>query len=522
MLLGACADGAVVFFIPILLAEFTKTDLAFAAFAELVPMLVGCFIASLALQWFLRRDGEALAKEFGNYLRLKYFKIIARLDIATLGKYHSGYLLSLVTKICEQSSQVLFSFAWLVAHSFATLTLFFAYTARESVVVAVLNLVVLLIFLFVSILLSRQIVPFFGRLNLAHASLVERYVDLVSNISTVKRLGLFKFAEEQISEQIEANVSSIRALQRTHANRWILLHSIYGVAFLATISFLLYQITSGVASASILILFISAYGVIRSQVERLSELVADLLGLNAYTAALQAIVESSKIWSGAEGIGSWQRVELSEVLFAYREQQRGIEISSFCLQKGNRVCITGESGVGKSTLLNILGGFLEVKSGRRLLDGRPFEEFSAEALASHFALVSQEAELFNLSVRLNLSLGRETSDEKILAMLQGLKLMEWFEQLPDGLDTTVGEKGLKLSAGQRQRLNIARGLLLDRQIMLFDEPTSHLDQDTEAQVVEFLRQQLEGKTAVFVTHRPAIRALCGAHYDFDGVKLQPL
>lgn len=520
MLAGAFADGIVVFLIPLLLAEFTKTDLSAEAFRKLVPYLIACFAASVLCQWFLRKDGEALGKEFGNYLRLKYFKIISHLDVMTLRSHHSGYLLSLVTKICDSSTGILFLFTWLVAHSIATLSLFFFFTARESVVIAVINSLILVLFLFVSLILSRKIVPIFSALNLKHAELTARYVDLMANISTVKKLGLFQFAERQIAQRVDQNSLLIRRLQTFHANRWFLLHTIYGCAFLSTISFLLFRITHGVSSASILILFISAYSIIRSQVERLSELVKDLLELNAYTASLSAILNSSRRSSGSKRLEDWKKIELHEIEFTYPTAQRKIVIPDFSLTKGELTCVTGESGQGKSTLLGILGGFFDVTRGRRLVDGEPYETFSSDALTQLFSLVSQDVELFDLSVRSNLCLGENVADDDILQMLNTLNLGPWYEQLPNGLDTVVGEKGFTLSAGERQRINIARGFLLNRDILLFDEPTSHLDDATEAVVVDFLRDRLQGKSAVFVTHRPAILKLCGRHYQFANGVLQ--
>ena len=135
------------------------------------------------------------------------------------------------------------------------------------------------------------------------------------------------------------------------------------------------------------------------------------------------------------------------------------------------------------------------------------------------SIVSQEVELFNITVRDTISLGRTISDQQILEVINGLKLAEWYEQLPDGLDTMVGEKGIKLSAGQKQRINIARGILLDRQITLFDEPTSHLDQETEKHVVEFLKDQLGNRSAIFISHRPAVEALCNRKFIFQSSTL---
>jgi ABC-type bacteriocin/lantibiotic exporter with double-glycine peptidase domain len=148
-----------------------------------------------------------------------------------------------------------------------------------------------------------------------------------------------------------------------------------------------------------------------------------------------------------------------------------------------------------------------------LWNGTPYSQFN-QSLAHSFALVSQEVELFNLSLRENLTLGRQTSDIEITALLSKLDLRDLLEALPEGLDTLVGEKGLRLSAGQKQRINIARALLLKRQVLLLDEPTSHLDHGSEDRVIECLSQIDPSITLIIVSHRPALRSLCTRTYEF--------
>lgn len=180
------------------------------------------------------------------------------------------------------------------------------------------------------------------------------------------------------------------------------------------------------------------------------------------------------------------------------------------------MCISGLSGQGKSTFLNIFANFCNPQQGQRMIDGKPYEYFSRSFFAAHMAMISQEVEMFSLSVRDNIALGETISDEHIIDVLREVDLHEWILGLADGLGTLVGEKGIKLSAGQKQRVNLVRGLLLDRDIFLLDEPTSHLDRETEEKVIQFLEKRLEGKTAVIVSHRPAVQRLCSRFYEFSG------
>lgn len=514
----AFLDGAVLFLFPVLLAEFTKSGFSTEVFWQLIPYLCGCLIVSLGCQWVIRAKGEALARHYANYLKLKYFRIVEHLPVATLSRHHSGYLLSLVARVCDGSGALVFTMIWLLAHGLATTVLFFAFTARESVGVAVLNMCILIVFLFVSVLLSRKFVPLANALNVAAAKLSERFVDLMGNIFTVKKLGLHRFAEAALSLATSESDQRIARLQTFHGTRWLILHAIFWSAMFGTISFMLFRISQGYTAPAVLILFIAAFATLKNEVERLSELIKDLLEMNAYVATLEDIVARTEE-GGSLPPPNWQKLELNQVVFTYEDSGIRITIPHFEVRRGERVAVVGESGQGKSTLLNVIAWFVDPVSGERLIDGRTFAEFDRDLLRAQMAFVSQEVELFNLSLRDNLRLGRAVSDERIKEILSGLALGEWLASLPEGLDTLVGEKGIKLSAGQKQRVNIARGLLLEREVLLFDEPTAHLDEQTEQRVVEFLKSKLENRTAIIVTHRPAIGALCTRSYRFKNSQL---
>lgn len=117
---------------------------------------------------------------------------------------------------------------------------------------------------------------------------------------------------------------------------------------------------------------------------------------------------------------------------------------------------------------------------------------------------------------------KNIEDTKLIEYFDELALADWYQSLPQGLATLVGEKGVKLSSGQKQRLNILRSVLLDRPVILLDEPTSHLDNETENKVVQFLAKHLANKTVVFVTHRDAVKKLCGKFYKFRNRTLEHL
>ncbi len=177
--------------------------------------------------------------------------------------------------------------------------------------------------------------------------------------------------------------------------------------------------------------------------------------------------------------------------------------------------VTGPSGSGKSTLLTVLQAFLRPSAGRYLLDGRDTMQLPAETIRSHIAWCPQEAHLFDSTLRANLLLARSRADApsavEMTRVLEQVGLGPLLADLPNGLETTLGSRGLHLSGGQRQRIAIARTLLTGADVLLIDEPTAHLDRESADALLEDLRQGLSGKIVVLVTHHAGDLAMSDVH-----------
>jgi ABC-type bacteriocin/lantibiotic exporter with double-glycine peptidase domain len=223
--------------------------------------------------------------------------------------------------------------------------------------------------------------------------------------------------------------------------------------------------------------------------------------LGAVLRNAQDILPASGPLVSSDERATWSHIKAEDVYFSYDSALSGITIPSFSFNAGDIVTITGESGQGKSTFLLLLAGLLPSTKGCISIDGIAYADLPKDYQTQLMATVSQETELFNLSIRQNLSLSATISDEAIASLLVELGLGPWLSALPDGLDTRVGEKGLRVSAGQKQRLSIARAILMNRPIMILDEPTSHLDAESERRVVACLARHLTTRSAIIVSHR---------------------
>jgi ABC-type transport system involved in Fe-S cluster assembly fused permease/ATPase subunit len=195
-------------------------------------------------------------------------------------------------------------------------------------------------------------------------------------------------------------------------------------------------------------------------------------------------------------------VVFEHVSFAHDARASGLEDVSFEVPPGGKIAIVGPSGSGKSTLLKLLFRFYDTQGGRVVVDGQDVRGLTQASLRSSIGLVPQEVVLFNTSLKENLIYGKpDATDEEIREAARKAQLLDFIDSLPKGWETRVGERGVKLSGGEKQRVGIARAILKDPAILVLDEATSALDSVTEMEVQEALDEAARGRTTLMVAHR---------------------
>ena len=195
-------------------------------------------------------------------------------------------------------------------------------------------------------------------------------------------------------------------------------------------------------------------------------------------------------------------IQFDNVHFHYDPKRPILKGVTFAVQPGQKVAIVGESGAGKSTLMKLLFRFYDPDSGTVCIDGQNINAVTQDSLRKHIGIVPQDTVLFNDTLIENIRYGRpDATDEEVDQVIQLSHLSHFIDSLPDGLQTQVGERGLKLSGGEKQRVAIARALLKGPEILVFDEATSSLDSQSEQAILQALREAAKNHTSLVIAHR---------------------
>ena len=331
-------------------------------------------------------------------------------------------------------------------------------------------------------------------------------VDVVGNMSLVKQFGGVKRERMRFGFTVEREMSA-RKRSLFYLERLRLIHALVTIA--ATIALLIWAVQlweAGQATAGQVVLVCTLGLSILSATRDLAVALVDVTQHTArFAEALQTLLVPHQLSDHGEATElktHGASIAFEKVGFAYPGVKGVFQDLNLKIEAGEWVGLIGPSGSGKSTLFQLLQRFYDVDAGRVLIDGQDIRNVTQESLRQAITVVPQDISLLHRSLRDNIRYGRpDATDEEVRKALEAAQCSDFIDAMPEGLDTIVGDRGVKLSGGQRQRIAIARALLKDSPILLLDEATSALDTHSEAEVRAALAYLMQGRTVLAIAHR---------------------
>ncbi|TDQ17187.1 ABC transporter fused permease/ATP-binding protein [Algoriphagus boseongensis] len=266
-------------------------------------------------------------------------------------------------------------------------------------------------------------------------------------------------------------------------------------------------VASGEMSVGELVSFVLYTTFIGGSIAGLGDIYSQLQkAIGSSERVLEILDEEIETEKGETSASFKGKIEFDQVGFRYptRPEVEVLKSISFQIQPGEKVALAGHSGAGKSTIIQLLMRFYETQKGKILVDDRDVKDWDLRALRNKIGIVPQEVLLFGGTIRENIAYAKpNATEEEIILAAKKANAWQFISQFPEGLDTLVGERGVKLSGGQRQRVAIARAILKDPAILILDEATSSLDAESESLVQQALDELMKGRTTLIIAHRLA-------------------
>ena len=436
-----------------------------------------------------------------------YFRKLQSMTMKQVSNIHTGYIHKLITNVSRYFFEMTWQFEISVIPLIVGGTSILIMICKQSTITGLICILISGVAVFTKYKMIKNMQKYQKKVNEASSKYNAKFVDFIQNIIAVRKLNIGKFCEDKITENSNEYLKAAKINEGKRSSANGAFTGIMDLLYLVILVVAIIMTSKGEDALPYILFFITALGKLYSNLNSLVRLIDISERFKTSKKQLDKYFKDTK---EIKILNDFKVIKMQNVVFSYTKNSVKIKIPEFILKRGDKISIMGESGQGKTTVMNILAGLYPLENGKLLIDNNAIKDTRLDLV-----FVSQEVDLFDLSIRDNLCLGKKISDEKILELLEEAGLIGWYNELPKGLDTIVGERGIKISTGQKQRLNLIRGILIDKDLYFLDEPTSNLDVLSEEKIINMIEKYLKDKTYVIVTHRQKLKELCNKHYLFE-------
>lgn len=365
----------------------------------------------------------------------------------------------------------------------------------------------IIIYLYISYKYSRPIGEYSLKIHKSYEEIYGGIHDSVGNIKLVKANSREQYESEKVGKIFQKDTMALYEKFWNAVKRMFLLEDTVNI-FMTVISFLIiiFLFRSGTIGAGQIVAFVGYLALVKEPMWKVGRQIEHYRKWMATIRRGHSLLDEEIEDYGEKGKFNLQEVrgdvEFQDLSFAYNETREVLHGINLDVKAGQMIAFVGESGVGKSTLMDLLSRYIEPTAGKILIDGVDIQKATLKSLRDQIAIVPQEVSLFNDTMYNNIRYGNlEASDDEIQAAVKAANMEEFVAKLPNGLNEEVGERGVHLSGGQKQRVAIARAILKNPKILILDEATSALDSKSEALVQDALKKLIKNRTTFVIAHR---------------------
>ncbi len=358
--------------------------------------------------------------------------------------------------------------------------------------------------------------------NIATEKASGSYIEGLGNILTIKSSGAERSFKDSIAKKEEITRDFRYKIIRTSNNMWKFHQALNGLGIGVFLFFVGRGVMLGSITVGAIVIFYTYIYKLIDSANRFLNIYAELIDAKTTLGRMMLIFWNKErdVRGNKNFPTDWKTMKIENANFTYKKEEQdkfrtGVYGIDFQINNLEKIGFAGKTGSGKSTLVKLLIGLYPFDSGKYLINNTKFTDIKNEEVLKNISLVLQESEMFNLSLKDNITLMHEYDSVLFKKVIKIAQLEDVIKKLPESLDTLIGEKGYYLSGGERQRVGIARAIYRDSQIIIFDEATSSLDSKTEKLIHDAIEKKLANKTLIFIAHRVSTLKNVDRIYVFD-------
>lgn len=481
-------------------------NLAWTSILTCFLLMLFIYIAESICSYVMIKWGHILGVCIETDIRHDFFVHLQKLSVSFYDTTKTGHLMSRMTNDLFEISETAHHCPENLIISGVTIILSLVVMFRFSVPLALFTVLPIPFLLFWALTMGSRLKKSYKAVKVKVAELNSNVENSLQGIREVKSYSRESY-QQNLFDTVNGKVKDSKKAQYTAMAKYHALMKFFReLCYFSTVCGGVFLIAKGMATVQDLVTFLLFVSIILPPIDRLIDFAEQF---QAGAASFERFLEVMAVQPSIEerkdakdlhvGKGT---ITFKDVSFSYEKGGTVLDRLNLTIDGGKRVAIVGESGAGKTTIASLLCRFYEPTEGSILIDGQDISCVTQRSLHEAIGYVQQEPFLFDATVRENLRYGKmDASDEEMQAALEAANLSSFIASLPSGLDSEVGERGTRLSGGQKQRLAIARMFLKNPSILIFDEATSSLDNESESLITEAFSRLSKGRTALVIAHR---------------------